>query len=249
MKDNSGNIPDEWFKDWFNTRYYHILYQHRNDWEAGRFIDNLISWFQPAATARFLDLACGKGRHSIYLANKGFKVTGLDLSPENIAAANRSARPGLTFAVHDMRAVFPGRKFDYIFNLFTSFGYFDSPAENQEVVNSMAEMLVNGGRVVVDFLNPARVPATESVWEKELDGILFKIRKTRENNRVVKQIEVVDGDKTFHFQEEVHLFSEGDFLSFFQNAGLQWKMTFGDYQLNIFDPTQSERMILIAQKG
>ena len=73
-----------WFKDWFNSPYYHQPYFNRDEQEAAVFIDKLIERLHPAAMARMLDVACGKGRHSIHLAQKGFDVTGIDTDIRNI---------------------------------------------------------------------------------------------------------------------------------------------------------------------
>jgi 2-polyprenyl-3-methyl-5-hydroxy-6-metoxy-1,4-benzoquinol methylase len=78
-----------WFKDWFNSPYYHQLYFQRDDKEAAAFIDKLIGHLQPPAGSRMLDVACGKGRHSIQLASKGYDVTGIDLSADSIREAQK----------------------------------------------------------------------------------------------------------------------------------------------------------------
>jgi cyclopropane fatty-acyl-phospholipid synthase-like methyltransferase len=74
----------EWFKSWFDTKYYHILYKDRNDAEAQAFIDELAEKLHFQTDQTFLDLACGKGRHSVYLNKKGLDITGVDLSEESI---------------------------------------------------------------------------------------------------------------------------------------------------------------------
>ncbi len=72
-------MPDKsWYKDWFNSDYYHLLYQHRDEDEATRFITKLIEYLKPAAGSTMLDVACGKGRHSKALAEMGYDVTGMD---------------------------------------------------------------------------------------------------------------------------------------------------------------------------
>ncbi len=60
------NKKTEWFASWFDTSYYHILYKHRDDSEAQEFIRNLVSFLNIKKENRLLDLACGKGRHSIF---------------------------------------------------------------------------------------------------------------------------------------------------------------------------------------
>ena len=79
----------DWFKNWFDSFYYHKLYAHRDSAEAQEFIDNIIEYTHPVSGSRILDLACGKGRHSVYLNKKGFDVVGVDLSQNSIEEATR----------------------------------------------------------------------------------------------------------------------------------------------------------------
>ena len=78
----------EWFESWFDTPYYHLLYQDRNDREAQLFIDRLLGYLQVSGDMRMLDVACGKGRHAIYMNRQGFNVTGIDLSEQNMPVPN-----------------------------------------------------------------------------------------------------------------------------------------------------------------
>lgn len=95
-----------WFKDWFNSHYYHQLYFNRDEQEAGAFIDRLITHLKPPANSLMLDVACGKGRHSIHLAKMGFDVTGIDLSEDSITDALQYQTDKLHFFRHDMRLPF-----------------------------------------------------------------------------------------------------------------------------------------------
>src|SRR5687768_1289478 len=114
-------MQGQWFESWFDSPWYPILYSHRDHAEAEAFVENLLKTLAPAPGARFLDLACGRGRHARFIHRRGFDVTGLDLSTASIADARLFEEPGLRFAVQDMRHPFPGT-YDYILNLFTSFG-------------------------------------------------------------------------------------------------------------------------------
>ena len=108
----------EWFAQWFDSPYYHILYKFRDSEEAQKLIDNISTRLAIPEGAKLMDLACGKGRHSIYMNTKGYDVTGLDLSKQSIQAASQKANDTLHFAVHDMREVYEEGTFDYVFNLF-----------------------------------------------------------------------------------------------------------------------------------
>ena len=122
----------EWFEQWFDTKYYHILYKDRDHEEARRFIDTLIKYLSPVPNSRILDLACGKGRYSVFLADKGFEVTGIDLSVQSIEYARQFENDHLSFYTHDMRLPFRINYFDYVFNFFTSFGYFEEDKSHRE---------------------------------------------------------------------------------------------------------------------
>src|SRR5664279_4672531 len=105
-------MQETWFKDWFNSSYYHLLYFNRDDREAAAFIDKLINYLQPHPGSKMLDVACGKGRHSIQLAGKGFDVTGIDLSEDSILEALKNENDQLHFYQHDMRLPFRINYFD-----------------------------------------------------------------------------------------------------------------------------------------
>ena len=78
-----------WFKDWFNSEYYHILYKDRDTKEAQNFIDNLIKNLNIKKNSKIIDIACGKGRHAKYLNQQGMDVIGIDISPESIKYAKK----------------------------------------------------------------------------------------------------------------------------------------------------------------
>ena len=102
----------EWFAEWFDTSYYHILYQHRNDVEANAFIERLVAHLSLKPGSKVLDLACGKGRHAVMFHKLGMEVLGVDLSSNSIQIAKENSCQGLAFDVHDMREVIPNKKFD-----------------------------------------------------------------------------------------------------------------------------------------
>mgnify|MGYP000453829180 CR=1 FL=1 len=139
-----------WFQSWFDTPYYHILYKQRNNTEAENFIRKLVTYLETDKNQSILDLACGKGRHSIFLNSLGYKVKGVDLSSQSILEATKYANDRLEFEIHDMRTPLD-TKYDLILNLFTSFGYFESDEENVKMLNSVEKTLKLNGTFVLDF--------------------------------------------------------------------------------------------------
>ena len=240
---------NEWFSDWFDTSYYHILYKNRDEKEARFFIENLCNFLAIKPNSSLLDLACGKGRHSITLNELGHKVLGVDLSQNSISVAKQHERRGLHFEVHDMRKIIPGLSFDVIFNLFTSFGYFDSSVENKKVIFSVANMLYEKGIFVIDFLNADKVVANlVSEEEKMIDGIQFLIKRIVEGEHIYKKITVIDKNETKNYVERVQLLRLGDFEKLL-SPEFKILHTFGNFDLQKFDATSSDRLIIIAEKN
>lgn len=238
-----------WYNDWFNSPYYHQLYKNRNDQEAQHFLDHLSKHFQFMPEHEILDLACGKGRHAIYLHGLGLKVTGLDLAPSNIAHANCLASPRLSFRVHDMRENFGTDTYDFVLNLFTSFGYFEYEHENATVIKNIALSLKKNGRVVVDYLNPYLTLSQFVPHEvKEVNGIHFNIRREIERGFIRKFISVNIQGQNYHFLENVKLLFPSDFEAYFFNAGLKLTQLMGNYDLKPYEQRHSPRMILIGEK-
>ena len=241
--------PEEWFSTWFDSPYYHILYSNRDAREAQIFLDNLLDHLHPKPDARILDLACGKGRHAIYLNQKGYHVTGIDLSPQSIAIAKESENERLHFAVHDMREVFRPNEFDFVLNLFTSYGYFASETENVVALKAIAESVKPGGKLVIDFLNAEKVVANLVREEcKTIEGVTFHITRHMEGKLIVKTIDFEAEGKRYHFQEKVWALTEEDFREYFKMTGLRLHECFGNYKLEPYDAKTSDRLIFILKK-
>lgn len=246
-------MPDKaWYKDWFNSHYYHLLYQHRDEEEALQFINTLIRYLDPPKGSRMVDVACGKGRHSKALADMGFDVTGIDLSAASIEEAKKDEDEHLHFFQHDMRLPFWINYFGYAFNFFTSFGYFRTRREHDNAIRTIAQSLQPGGIFVIDYLN---VHYSEDRLEKTfattIDDTTFHITKWQDEEHFFKQIQVTDQlDKASKhlYTERVAKFSLGDFTDMLAYQDMQVQEVFGDYQLGRYDVRKSPRMIIIAKK-
>jgi len=240
-----------WYKEWFNSPYYHLLYFNRNEAEAKKFIEELLKILKPAAGTRMLDVACGRGRHSKILASLGFDVIGIDLAPDSIKIAKESEKENLHFFLHDMRLPYSVNYFDCAFNFFTSFGYFRSRRENENAVRTVADALKHGGTFVLDYLNvqyaESHLKAREST---EINGIQFFLSRWFDENYFYKKVEVEDENRSepYIITEQVCKFSLGDFNDMFAYHGLQMQDVFGDYQFGPYDVNKSPRLLMVASK-
>jgi SAM-dependent methyltransferase len=237
--------PENWFASWFDSPYYHILYKERNYREAQLFMDNLTHYLNLPEKAKVLDLCCGKGRHAIYLNQLGFDVIGADLSENSITEAQKNSNKTLHFQVHDMREMFED-KFDAIFNLFTSFGYFENDEDNLTTLKAMKESLTEYGFAVIDFMNVNNVLQTLVPEEvKTVDSINFHIKRYLKDGHIYKEIDFDDKGQHYHFTEKVKALTLLDFQEMMDEAGIYLLDIFGDYKLKKFHKTESERLIKI----
>ena len=208
-------------------------------------MDNLMHYLNLREEAKILDLACGKGRHAIYLNSLDYDVTGADLSENSIAEASKFANDKLHFKVHDMREPFE-EKYDAIFNLFTSFGYFDDDADNYKTIKAIHNSLTETGFAVIDFMNVDYVLENLVANEiKTVDGIDFHIKRYLKDGHIYKEIDFEDKGERYHFTEKVQALRLADFEQMMEEAGIFLLDIFGDYKLRKFYKTQSERLIMI----
>lgn len=237
----------DWFTDWFNTPYYHILYKERNDTEAQQFVKNITTFLSLPKQATLLDLPCGKGRHSVFLNSLGFKVIGADLSENSIQFAKNFENETLKFIIQDMREPLH-KKYDAVFNLFTSFGYFSDDSEDILVLQNIKNCLKKEGVFVFDFLNANFVKSTLVVEEiKIVENIEFHIKREIVDGFILKHISFFADEEEHYFTERVKYLDYQKMKSYFEKVGLKTMYTFGDYQLNSFNETNSERLILVAK--
>jgi len=239
----------EWYSEWFNSPFYHILYKHRDLQEAENFISRLQTYlhFQKGQSA--LDAGCGRGRHSLFLNSKGLRVDGIDLSNQNIEYSKQFAKEGLNFYVHDMRYLFRKNQYDYVFNLFTSFGYFENDKDNYNTIQAFADELKASGVLVIDFLNPTEIiKGLIAEEEKEIDGVKFEISRKVKDGYIVKDIRFNYNQKNYCYSERVQALTKEHFIDYFEKAKLQIEEIFGSYQLDPFVKENSDRMIFIVRK-
>ena len=244
-----------WYKDWFNSPFYHKLYFERDEQEAKDFIERLIVFLQPPPASKMLDVACGRGRHCKILAELGFDVIGIDLSPNSIDYANQFVAAGkdnLQFFVHDMRLPLRVNYFDYAFNLFTSFGYFATRREHDDAMHAISASLKPGGISVIDYLN---VHYAEDhlvhAEEKNIGGTFYNIHRWHDEHHFYKNIQVEDASLTEPLEctEKVAKLFLGDFTDMLAYQGMQVLEVFGDYHLAPYDVKKTPRLIIIAKKS
>tara|TARA_B110000881_G_scaffold119438_1_gene104816 strand:+ start:1292 stop:2011 length:720 start_codon:yes stop_codon:yes gene_type:complete len=238
----------KWFETWFDSKYYHILYKHRDEQEAIKFLDNITQYLN-ITKGKILDVGCGKGRHAKYFNELGFNVVGIDLSLNSIAKAKLNETQNLKFYKFDMRNVFKENSFNVVTNLFTSFGYFDNSLDEQKTINAMVKNLKKDGILIIDFMNVKKIINNlVSKESKKINSVEFDITRELKDNYILKNITINDQDISLKFQEKVHALTLIDFSKMLQKASMSIVDIFGNYNLDDFNALQSDRLILIARK-
>jgi len=242
-----------WFEEWFDSPLYELLYAYRNEEEANRLADFIEKKIPKEHYPRLVDVGCGRGRHSISLAERGYNVTGFDLSPMAIKKAKAIAKDRglqqIEFVVNDMRTPLP-ETFDAAVNLFTTFGYFLDNDQNVQVLKSIRTMLTLNGLFLIDFMNAKKV-------ERELvpnesgskNGILYNISRHIEDGFVYKKIEFEGRplDKPREYTERVQLFDKKWFQNSLKESGFEPVDIWGNYSGEPFDEDQSPRLIILSK--
>lgn len=237
-----------WFKHWFGTRYYALLYGHRDVQDAGQWAAAILDRWKPGKGTRLLDLACGRGRHAFFFAEAGLAVTGVDISEASIAEARRAV-PDAEFAVHDMREPFRPDSFQAVCCLFTSLGYFDDLEDDRAVFRAAWGALEPGGRFVLDFMNSALV-LRDLVREERItrQGVDFLVKRSCQGGVLVKCITVRDGSDELHFEERVQALTPEQLEEMARSAGFEIEDRTDGPVLTPFDPATSNRFVLWMRK-
>ena len=241
-----------WYDDWFNSEYYLKVYKHRDETEAERLIELILTNLDVQPRSKILDMACGSGRHSITLAKKNFDVTAVDISKNLIFEAEENAlqhNVKIDFVLSDILKFETIKRFDLALNLFTSIGYFETDEDNFGVILKAYDLLNVGSYFVLDYFNKNfllnnLIPTTffsENGSKITQDRLILgdRVRKdiTIENNGIVEK-----------YFESVRLYSYDEIHYFVTKAGFTTILEFGDYNGQKYNRDSSSRLIMFGKK-
>ena len=204
--------------------------------------------------ARLLDAACGQGRHSHLLAEAGFHVDGVDLSPTLLARARaRGTRPMLEYHRIDMRQLPPSwtNHFDGVLNLFTSFGFFVDPADDQRVLGEFGRVLKPGAVLLWHGGSRDGVMARflERDWWETSDGTLHVQERRFDPLSGILTVESRwQGPKTAGAREHrIRLYTPTRLAELCAEAGLIVEAAYDSWRDRPLTRLSSE-MLLVARK-
>ncbi|TCP69024.1 class I SAM-dependent methyltransferase [Baia soyae] len=236
-----------WYQESFGKDYL-LVYNHRNQQNAEQEVKQITEWLQLSADDFILDLCCGTGRHTATLAMEHLNVVGLDLSPTLLSkAVSRNSQYKIPFIIGDMRHLpFVGETFDVVLNLFTSFGYFETDEENEQVIREVARVLKPNGRFLMDYLNREYViHHLVAVSQREQDGIYIQEERSIQGDFVVKKIMLSDEQGERTYTEQVKMYTYDQMIEMLHRNGLRVKQTYGGFDDSSYHEN-SPRMVLMG---
>ncbi len=145
-------------------------------------IDQVLALSGVDPGSAVLDLGCGMGRHSLELAQRGYRVTGVDLSAVYLDQAREAAQEeglAVEFLHEDMRVFQRPGAFDLAINLYTTFGYFAAAADNQRVLDHVYAALRPGGVLVMELAGKEILARTfeERDWREQGRALMLEERR------------------------------------------------------------------------
>lgn len=141
------DVPGNWYESFFSGVAVDMWMQAIPPAVTELEADLIVRLLEPKPDAALLDVPCGGGRLARVLHERGYRVTGVDLSEESLAYARQGS--GIVWERRDMRDL-PWREvFDGAYCFGNSFGYLDD-AGNEAFLRSVAATLKRGGRCVLE---------------------------------------------------------------------------------------------------
>ncbi len=250
-------MPEQpWYQSFFGRDYLDVYDGSFTAERASQEVSMVEAALSLQKGESVLDLCCGQGRHSVELARRGYDVTGLDLSAEYLRlteAAAAEADLTLSTVEADMRAIPYESRFDALINMYSSFGYLESEAEDFKVLTAVQRALKPGGRCLLDLLNREWVVHNNGPtdWHHGPDGTLYlearELDLAASRNHVTFTAVAPNGERRELDGHHIRLYTLREMIGALEAAGLRYEAVYGGYSSEPYSP-DTRRMIVIASK-
>lgn len=244
---DAADVPKRWFTKAFGQRYLD-RYAHRDLKQARAEITDLLTWLEMRPPARVLDAPCGWGRHLRVLVDLGFEAVGVDLSQPLLRRAIEGHQLAGKVACADLLALPVHDWSDLTVDLFNSLGYFADDALNRQALRQLVGTVRQGGKLVIEHMNRARVERELVAYDKQAEGRRGTESWRRiENNRVIKRSVVQEAGQTETYVESVRMFAPEELAQWAEQAGLDDVRVAGDFSGGSLEDASS-RMVLVGRR-
>ena len=230
-----------------------ILFAERRWLDTPAEVDQVVSLLGIGPETHILDLCCGVGRHSLELARRGFRVTGVDRTRLYLDRASKQAEAEglkIEFVQDDMRTFCRPDAFDVVINLFTSFSYFEDPEEDRQVLVNVYRSLKPGGVFLLEMLGKeilARI-FRERDWHEENGVLILEERKLSKNWGWIESRWIIIKDTSRTELKLSHrLYSAVELTSLLTGCGFTHVDGYGDLAGSAYDH-MANRLVIVAHK-
>lgn len=247
------DMGDEWFEDqefWdsFSKHMFSEGRVSRGEEQVGK----ITALLDLNGGEKILDLPCGVGRHATSLAERGYDVTGVDISNSYIEKAReRADNENLDFYQGDMKEYTGESKFDLILNLWNSFGYFEDDEDNQAVLDNFSKNLGQEGVLLMQLNTKETFSNRENFnsrhWEEQ-DGAFFLQKREITDNwkwHTMEWKKVMDGEIETH-TVKTRIYSGERIVEMLEKAGFNSIEMYGDLDGSDYDEN-AERAVILAK--
>ena len=239
--------------DFFWETWGPVMFTERRLAATATEVEGVVSLTGIRPGAHVLDLGCGIGRHSLELARRGFKVTGVDRTIHYLKQANESAEKEnlkVEFFQDDMRSFYRPGTFDAAINMFTSFSYFEDPEEDRQVVANVYRSLKPAGTFLLDMIGKERLARvfTDRRWHEENGVLVLEERKVSKNwgwmeNRWI----MIKDNKRTEFRVTHRLYSATELVRLFTDCGFKKVDVYGNFEGSPYNH-RAETMVTVGCK-
>ena len=244
----------EWFEDdTFWLSFAPFMFSERQWGAAEAEISETVSLLGLKKGDSVCDLCCGVGRHSVELAKHGLTVTGVDRTTQFLEAAAETAESNevsVQFVQADIRDYVDKERYDAIINMFTSFGYFESPAEELQSLGNMYSSLKRGGKLLIELMGKevlARIFQPTEWYEQDGTFVLMQRRIIEDWSKIQNRWILLKGGQKTDFTFTHRIYSARELMELLEEIGFFNVRCYGDLKGSRYDQ-QSERLVVVGEK-
>jgi len=216
-------------------------------------VDKVLALLDVKERAKILDMGCGPGRHSLELARRGYRVTGIDRTlPYLELARQKAAEAGLDIEFHhaDMRSYEQSNHFDAALSLFTSFGYFEAAEDNRQSLSNIFHSLKPGGQLVLQFMGKevlARIFVERDWVEKDGAFHLQERSVSKDWSWMQNRWILLKDGKVLEYELGHWIYSAAEINQMLQDVGFSTVKIYGNLDGDDYD-INAQQLVAVAQK-
>lgn len=244
-----------WYKTLFGEDYLRIYEPILTPERTQREVEGIVNLLSLPQGSSILDLCCGHGRHAIPLAQRGYMVTGQDLSEVFLHEAGKEAVANgvqVDWVRSDMRNIPFENEFHAVINIFTAFGYLETQDEDQQVLKQISKALKPNGLFLLETLHREAFIRhfLPHMIEHRPEGLIaleerdFDLLTSRANVKIT--MIYPDGERK-EYGHAARVYTLTELAQMLSTAGLHVKAYYGAWDKSMLT-IDSFRLILLSQK-